>query len=52
MEHLPYAGRDTTCVCVSLIELPIQILMGWVPVLEHMLLSACGLLWPCFINVR
>jgi hypothetical protein len=40
MDRLPYAGSVMVCVCVSLIELLLQIVMGWAPALEYMLLGA------------
>jgi hypothetical protein len=52
MEHLPYAGGVTSRICVSLIELPIQTVMGWIPALEYMLSGAHGLLQSCLIVIR
>jgi hypothetical protein len=52
MEHLPYAGGVMTHICVSLIKLPLQIMMGHVPTLEYMLLGVHGLRRPCLIVVR
>jgi hypothetical protein len=44
---LPYAGIITMRMRVSLTKLPLQIVMGWVPVLECMLSGARVLLQPC-----
>jgi hypothetical protein len=42
MGRLPYVDSVTVRVCVSLIKLLLQTVMGWVPALEYMLLGACG----------
>jgi hypothetical protein len=36
-------------MCVSLIEHLCQVMMGWIPALEYILLGARGLLWPHLI---
>jgi hypothetical protein len=53
MEHiastricLPYARAIMVHLCVSLVELPVQTMMGWIPVLEYMLSGARGFLQP------
>jgi hypothetical protein len=40
----------TVCMCVSLVELPLWIVMGWVSVLEYMLPNEHGLLCPGLIS--
>jgi hypothetical protein len=37
MECSPYAGSVMACTCVSLIELLLWMVMGWVPALKYML---------------
>jgi hypothetical protein len=44
---LPYVGIITVCMCVSVVELPFQTVMEWIPALECMLLGACGLMQSC-----
>jgi hypothetical protein len=44
---LPYVGIITVCMCVSLVELPFHMVMGWILALECMLSDACGLLQLC-----
>jgi hypothetical protein len=42
---LLHCGRVLVlCMCVSLVELPFEIAMRWIPALEYMLSSALGLL--------
>jgi hypothetical protein len=36
-------------ICVPLVEFLLQIVMGWVLILEYMLSGARGLLWSCLI---
>jgi hypothetical protein len=43
---LPYVGIIMVCMCVSLVELPFQIVMGRNLELECMLSGACGFLQP------
>jgi hypothetical protein len=45
--YLPYVGIIMVCICVSLVEIPFQTVMRWIPVLQCILLGACGLLQPC-----
>jgi hypothetical protein len=39
---LPYVGIITVCMRVSLVELPFQIVMRWIPALEYILSGAMG----------
>jgi hypothetical protein len=41
---LPYVRVIMAFMRVFLVELPFQIVMGWIPSLKCMLLGACGLL--------
>jgi hypothetical protein len=57
MEHiaftricLPYVGIIMVCMHVSLVELPFQTVMGWIPALECMLSDVRGHLVPCPIS--
>jgi hypothetical protein len=53
MEHLFYGGGGVIVrICVSMIELPLQTMIGWVSALGYMLLGVNELLWPCPIFVR
>jgi hypothetical protein len=40
------------CMDVSLADLPLQTMMGQVPILKYMMSDVCGLLRPCLIFVR
>jgi hypothetical protein len=37
VERSFYAGSAMVCICVSLTELLLRMVMGWVPALEYML---------------
>jgi hypothetical protein len=54
MEHLFSGGGGGVIVriCVSMIELPLQTMIGWVSALGYMLLGVNELLWPCLIFIR
>jgi hypothetical protein len=41
---LPYIGVIMTCMRVSLVEPPLETVMGWIPALECMLSVVRGLL--------
>jgi hypothetical protein len=46
----PYTRFVMVCMCVLLVKLPFQTVMGRVPVLEYMLSGAHGFLRPCLIS--
>jgi hypothetical protein len=39
MERSPYAGSVMVCMCISLIELLLRMVMGYVPALKYVLLD-------------
>jgi uncharacterized membrane protein len=58
MEHIvftrvpfPCGGVLVACMCVFLVELPLQTSIRWIPVLEYMLSGAHGLLQECPISL-
>jgi hypothetical protein len=51
MVCFPYVGIIIVHTCVSLAKLPLQTVIGWVPVLKYMLSGARGLLQLCLISL-
>jgi hypothetical protein len=47
---LPYGGVLVVCMRIFLIELPFQTAIGWIPVLQYMLLGVHRLLQTCPIS--